>query len=106
MSLIYNSDFNKLEQGTSVKYKDKNLLFNTDNEWQYICDVCFTDISLYSETSNDLSDISYIYHEIKDNFFNIFNEDRIGQPSKLINCDDSDFSCIKTKLGLPDDSIR
>lgn len=105
LSLIYNSDFNKLEQGTSVKYKDKNLLFNTNNEWQYICDVCFTDISLYSETYTDLSDISYIYHEIKDNFFNIFNEDRIGQPSKLINCDDSDFSCIKTKLGLPEDSI-
>lgn len=105
MSLIYNSDFNKLEQGSSVTNKDKNLLFNIDNEWQYICNICFTDISLYSETSNDISDISYIYHEIKDNFFNIFNEDRIGKPSKLINCDDSDFSCIKTKLGLPEDSI-
>ena len=104
MSLVYNSDFNELEKGTSVTNKDKNLLFNIDNSWQYICDICFTDISLYSET-RDISDVSYIYHEIKDNFFNIFNEDRIGQHSKLIKWDGSDFSCIKTKLGLSEDSI-
>ena len=105
MSLIYNSDFNEIEQGSSVTNKDKNLLFNIDNEWQYICDICFTDISLYTEIPNDISDISYIYHEIKDNFFNIFNQDR-SQPSKLIKWNnDSDFSCIKTKLGLSQDSI-
>ena len=104
MSLVYNSDFNELEKGTSLTNKDKNLLFNIDNSWQYICDVCFTDISLYSQTNTDISDVSYIYHQIKDNFFNIFNED-ISRSSKIIKWDGSDFSCIKTKLGLPEDSI-
>lgn len=108
LSLIYNSEFNKIEQGSSVTNKDKNLLFNIDNVWQHICDICFTDIT-YSPTpavGDITADISYFYHEISKNFFNIFNEDKTSnQSSNFIKWDGSDFSCIKTKLGLPHDSI-
>ena len=110
LSLIYNSEFNLKEKNKPVSYEDKNLLFNIDNVWQHICDICFTNIT-YSPTSavgDNTADISYFYNEISKNFFNIFNEDKTKntQSSNFITWGDgSDFDCIKTKLGLPDDSI-
>ena len=108
LSLIYNSEFNLKQNNKEVSYEDKNLLFNIDNVWQHICDICFTDITYLPTTAvgDNTADISYFYNEISKNFFNIFNEDKTStQSSNFIIWDGSDFSCIKTKLGLPDDSI-
>ena len=106
-SLVYNSEFNEEKLGEEVSYEDKNLLFNIDNEWQKICQINIDDISFVRTSDRvDFSGLKNMYTTISNQFFNIFNtNNQVTELIQSINLGDTDISCIKTKLGLSEDSI-